>query len=168
MIQKKAGLINEVIYDNTAFGCSKNHLYISLNNFDWLIKEIVQAHATTEYLRFNPFYKNWKEKRQVDFDEYRFSIECSNDIIEDTEKRHLEECIGKCIQEMGSDEIRRGMIQFPLCRYDDPDTYAVKLKACLGLLNELVPEMRKQLLDRDGFKYEELIFGEISFEIDNN
>jgi hypothetical protein len=109
-----------------------------------------------------------KEKRQVNFDKYRFAIECRNDIDEGAEKLYLENCLGKSIVEMGVDEIRRGMIQFPLCRLDDPDTYADKLRAYIELFYKLVPEIRKQLIEREGFKKEDLLFGEISFEINNS
>lgn len=167
MIQKQAGSINETVYNHTVFCNGKWHQYLTMNNLGLLVEEIVNAHATTKYLRFNPFYSNLKEKRQVEFDDYMFYMECKNDIDGDAEKLQLEGCLGKRIQDMEEEEIRIGRIQFPLCRYDDPDTYAIKLTTYMEFLNELIPKLRKLLIKTEGFKDEELIFGEICFEINS-
>jgi len=125
MIEKQAGLVNETVYNYIVFCNGKWHQNLTPNNLSILAEKIIETHATTKYLRFIPFYRNLKEKRQVEFDDYMLYLECRNVIDEDAENLHIEECMGKSIQEMGENEIRRGMIQFPLCRYDDPDTYSL-------------------------------------------
>lgn len=56
-------------------------------------------------------------------------------------------------------------IRFPLCRFDDPDTFAAKIFDYTKLLNEIIPEMKQDLLEVHNFREEDLIFGEICFEI---
>ena len=48
--------------------------------------------------------------------------------------------------------VQRTKIRFPLCRFDDPDTFAAKIFDYIELLNEIVPEMKQDLLEIHNFR----------------
>ena len=182
-LERKPGVINEIIYDHTVYHYGRYRYYLSIYGLKFIAQIIAEAHATTKYIRFTPFFIDGKYGRQVEFDEdYMFYMECRDHFTEEDEKAHWEKCILndqdrvlfadidqvillKRLEDRREKAIQQARILTPLCRFDDPDTFTAKIFDYLDLLNEIVPEMKQELLEIHGFLEEDLFFGEFCFEI---
>ena len=83
MIEKKDGIINEIVYDNTVYHNGEYRIYQSLPSLINVLEEIIKANVTTESLGITPFYRSACKKGQVEFDNKMFYLECRDDVSED-------------------------------------------------------------------------------------
>jgi len=56
MIEKKQGLINKLIYNQTVYNQGNNVMFVNTIGIEILINKIKELKQTTEYIKFNPFY----------------------------------------------------------------------------------------------------------------
>ena len=83
MIEKKQGLINKLIYNQTVYNQGNNVMFVNTIGIEILINKIKELKQTTEYIKFNPFYWNSRLNSQVEFDDYMFYMECRDDFTQE-------------------------------------------------------------------------------------
>lgn len=115
--------INEIVYDQTMYHGGKWMHFLSLSALVELIEDIIKSNTTTDYVKLNPFYINYKVKKQLEYDDYMFYMECRDDFNKEDESNHIEACIGKAFDQMTSWEIKCGGILYPLCKKGDVENY---------------------------------------------
>jgi hypothetical protein len=167
IIERKKGIINGIIYDNTVYHNGEFRIYPTISGLKWLIREIVKSNSTTEYIRITPFYVNEKLNRQIEFDEYMFYLEC-RDYFDDNELRdHIGLCFGKEYVIMEDEEIRHCKILFPLCKNNDVEAYKRLLEAYVKFLDELIPKLMEICKLKMSLKDNDFAFGYFCFEVHN-
>lgn len=165
MIEKKDGVINEIIYENTVYHNGEYRIYLMISDLKSLIQEIIRSKSTTAYIRITPFYNNEKLNQQIEFDEYMFYLECREKVNNESTENHIGLCIGKEYVDMNYEEVRLGKILFPLCEYIDIETYKKSLEAYVEFLDELIPILMEISKSKMELKEEDLAFGHFCFEV---
>ncbi len=185
-LQKKSGIINEIIYEHIAcYGGTKIH-YLPIPLLRVLIDEIKKSGATTKYIRVTPFYRvaNNRIYTQEELDDFMFYLECKEDFTEEDVNLRTSEAIArpyseiseedkqagvdwqhKDYEELTEEEKRRGHILLPLCRHGDVNSYKQALERYENYLEELIPlafEEAKRLLE---LKETDYPFGYFCFEV---
>lgn len=168
MILKKEGIINEIIYNNTVYNNGENRYYLTINDLDYLITNIIETNKTTQYIRFTPFYINYKLNRQIEFDEYMFYLECRAHFSEDELKNHLSECSGKNYVELSEDERIRAYTLYPLCKNNDIIKFKELLISFKVYLNELIPFLFNKVREETNLSLDDMAFGFFCFEVHSN
>lgn len=165
MIIKKEGKINEIIYESTTYHSGKCRLYPTITDLNDILEKIIESKSTTEYLRINPFYINEKVSMQIEFDEYLFYLECRERFDEKVLKEHVLDCLNAHYLTVSTDQFEMGKILFPLCQYNDVESYKLSLEKYRDYLGALLPKLfdiakrKMQLIDDD------LAFGYFCFEV---
>jgi len=165
MIVKKEGIINELIYEQTAYHSGEYRIYPTLSHLKYLIDEIIRSKSTTNYIRFTPFYRNARYNQQIEFDDYLFYIECKEQFDDKSLENHIGLCLGKKYIDMDDDEIRIGKILFPICKNNDIEAYKKALEEYVEFLDELIPKLMDVAKSTMKLKDEDLAFGYFCFEI---
>lgn len=168
MIQKKHGLINEIVYNNTVYNGGQNRYYPTISELDFLITKIIEANETTEYIRFNPFYVNHRLHRQIEFDGFIFYLECRESFSESDLRNHFSENIGKDYDEMSEEEERIANILYPLCKIKDTERYKELLLSYKAYLNELIPFLFNKAKIEMNLVEDDMAFGFFCFEVHSN
>lgn len=176
MIEKKEGSINEIIYNNTVYNDGKNHFYPTVDQLAYIIDKIIETEDTTKFIRFIPFYVNYKVNKQMEFDEYMFYLECRESFSEDDFKNHLAECMDKNYDvphkvkkydELSDGEKKYANIMYPLCQKNDIETYKKLLLTYRNYIAELIlclfEKARKELT----LSVDDLAFGYFCFEVNS-
>lgn len=163
MIIRKSGKINEVIYEHTTYHNGEYRLYPTIIDLEHLIKDVKEVQSTTEYIRINPFYINGRADMQREYDEYMFYMECRDDFNEKTLKEHIEECLD---DELPLSHKRTlGETLYPLCKWDDVETFNLALENYFSLLYEILPELLVSAKNEMKLEDEDLAFGYFCFEV---
>ncbi|WP_128895281.1 hypothetical protein [Longirhabdus pacifica] len=165
MVTRKKGIINGIIYDHTVYHDGKYRMYPSIIGLRNLVKRIIESGSTTEYIRFNPFYRNAKINRQIELDEYMFYMECREQFDGKDFEEHIGICLDKPYIDLSDEEIRWGKTLYPLCRYDDVEGYKKALETYDQFLFELIPKLMEMAKYKMDLKDEDLAFGYFCFEV---
>lgn len=177
MIQKKPGKINEVVYQNTVYHDGQYHYYLTLEYLFYLIDKIIETHATTEFVRFIPFYLNLKKNGQIELDEHMFFLMCKDKFSEEDRQEHQAENMDrnydtgikpKTYNELSEEEKRIAGIRYPLCHTDDTESYKGYLLAYKTYLYELIPIMFERVKKSMKLTEEDIPFGHFCFEVNSN
>lgn len=174
MIKRKKGLINEIIYNETVYNNNQNRFYPAILELNHLIDKIIEAKATTEYVRIIPFYINSKLNGQVEFDEYMFFIMCQDDFTEVEFKEHLTSCMDHIYDiphdveqydDMSEEKKRDARIRYPICKNGDYETYIQYLLRYKEYLNELIPILFDKVVKKLNLSQDDMAFGYFCFEV---
>lgn len=165
IIEKKEGIINGIVHDHTIYNNGLSRHYPTLSDLKYLINQIINSNATTQYIRFNPFYINERKDRQIEFDDYMLYLEWRVEFGIDNELKHIEDCVGKSKFEMSDEEYRYGTILSPLCKYNDTATYHTILQRYEEFLDELIPKLQQRAIHIMELTIEDLAFGYFCFEV---
>jgi hypothetical protein len=168
MILKKQGKINEIVYHNTVYNDGQNRYYPTINDLVFLITKIIEANDTTEYIRFNPFYVNYRLDRQIEFDGYMFYLECRENFSESDLRNHFFENIGKDYDRMSEEEKRIVNILYPLCKIKDTEKFKELLLSYKTYLNELIPFLFNKAKVEMNLGEDDIPFGFFCFEVHSN
>ena len=165
MIDKKEGIINEIIYDNTVYNNAQYRLYPTIIELKRIIKEIIDSESTTSYLRFTPFYLNSKGSLQIEFEDYMFYFECREQVDDNDISEHIASCMEIEADEMDNEQKRIANILYPLCCHDDVNHYRINLENYLDYLDELIPQLMNIVRDKTKISNDEISFGYFCFEV---
>lgn len=170
LIKKDEGIINEIVYNNTVYNNGKYRKYLNIIELKKLILEIIASNATTDFVRFTPFYRDHKLKWQTELDEYMFFFQCKDQVIDKVIwEQHIAECSGypiyKKYSEMSADEVRLGKILYPLCKSDDIDSYQKSFKIYYDFVDEHVCLLMEEVKHRTISKAFDLSPENICFEV---
>lgn len=168
MIIKKPGKINEIVYQYTVYNSGRNRYYLTINDLVFLITKIIETNETTEYIRFNPFYVNYRLNRQVELDEYIFYMECRDNFSESDVREHHSKIIGKVYNEMSEEEKRMANILYPLCKTKDTERFKELLLSYKLYLNELIPFLFCKVKKEMNLVEDDIPFGFFCFEVHSN
>ena len=164
MLEKNEGKINGIIYEHTSYPGGKYIHFPTLFGLHNIIEEIKESKSTTEYIRINPFYKNKKVEMQMEFDHYMLYLECRNHFDEKILDNHILSCLegNSSSPNIG---FETGKILYPLCRYDDVESFNLFLEQYLLLLNQTLPRLLNVAITEMQLNKEDLAFGYFCFEI---
>lgn len=167
LIEKKEGKINEIIYEHTTYHSGKYRLYPTITDLNSLLKEIIEAKATTEYIRINPFYINERLNSQIEFEEYMFYIECREEEISENDIiHHVKECLSANYETITTEEFEMGKILYPLCKHNHVEQFHLALEKYRKYLNdELLIKMFKIAKKDLQLNDDDLAFGYFCFEV---
>lgn len=168
MIIKKQGKVNEIVYQYTVYNDGQNRYYPTINDLVFLIKKIVEANDTTEYLRINPFYVNYRLDRQIELDEYMFYLECRDNFSESDIREHHSAMFGKEYKEMTEEEKKKADILYPLCKTKDTERFKRLLLSYKTYLNELIPFLFSKVKTELSLTEDDIPFGFFCFEVHSN
>ncbi|OAB30170.1 hypothetical protein PMSD_20475 [Paenibacillus macquariensis subsp. defensor] len=164
-MEKKEGIVNEIIYDNTAYHNGKYRYYPTITNLKNLVRKIIESNSTTNYLRFTPFYINERVDRQIEFDDYMFYMECRNQFDDHDLKEHIGACVGREYTGMNSEEVMCGHVLYPLCKHEDVSTFKKALEAYVQFLDVLIPKLMEISRSTMALVEDDLAFGYFCFEV---
>lgn len=165
MIEKKEGIINEIIYDNTVYHNGKYRIYPTIIELIRIIKEITNSKSTTSYLRFNPFYINVKGIIEIEFEDYMFYFECRDHVSDYDIEKHIEACLGTNPNEIDDEQKRIAKILFPLGDNGDIKQYQISLENYIEYLDEMIPQLMKLVRDKTNISDSDVAFGYFCFEV---
>jgi hypothetical protein len=165
MIKKGKGKINEIVYNNTIYYNGKYRYYLTITELKGILDEIISSNSTTEYIRITPFYINEDVDMQIQFEEFMFYIECRDWFDEKIQEVHILDCLNPIDTQRTLNNLRLGAILYPLCKYNDVDSYQKALKKYKESLREILPEMMEIAKSEMELKEEYLPFGYFCFEI---
>lgn len=165
MVLKKEGAINEVVYNHTVYNKGENRYYPTIGGLRILIKEIIETNTTTDYIRFTPFYINYRLDGQIEFDEYMLYIECRDFFTKEELERHLSVCIGKNYSEFSDEELRFAHIRYPLCKHNDVSEFKRLLLSYEEYLNELIILLFNKVREEVNLSIDDMAFGHFCFEV---
>jgi len=163
MIERKKGIINELIYDNTVYHNGEYRMYPSLPTFVNIINMIISSNSTTRYIKFTPFYKNAKLNAQVEFEKMIMYIECTDETSCTLCHNFLLDCCDED-EEINDDIIKR----FLLCNYQDTNKFSEFINNYILYLDFLVPQMVSILKNEYQVCDTDMMFGYFCFEIESN
>ncbi|MGK7377597.1 hypothetical protein ACSFXN_07120 [Planococcus sp. 1R117A] len=165
MIKRTTGKINEIIYNNTAYYNGRYRYYPTISGLNGIIDEIIESNATTDYIRFTPFYINEQTNMQVEFEEYMFYLECRESVDEKIQVWHIKECLDPVDSPRALEDFELGAILYPLCTFNDTECYKKALLAYKKALSEMLLQMFDIAKMEMKLKEEDLPFGYFCFEI---
>lgn len=152
MIERKEGLVNQILYDNTVCLDGKHHFYPAISQMFFIIGEMIEANETTEMLMFTPYYRT--SKFQKEFEEMMFYLECRENVTPEQAETFLENCW----------EQRDVQERCCLCDIKDVETFQNALKKYVEYIERKIPEIAEQVMKEYDMKPEELLRGCICFE----
>lgn len=176
MITRKEGSINNLIYDKTIYNNNTSKIYLTINQFEFLIKDLLCINETTLYIKFNPFYVNSKLNCQIEFDDYMFYMECREDFTSDDMKEHWTNCMDHIYDipheieqydEMDNDKKRMARILYPICKVGDYKSFHNYLDNYREYLNELLPILFNEAIDKLELSVDDMAFGYFCFEVNS-
>ena len=174
MIEKKQGKINELIYNRTIYNNGTSRLYPTVIELEVLIKEIQKLNETTKYIKFNPFYKNSKVNKQIEYEDYMFYMECRDNFTKEELQIHWTECMDRIhdipheathYDNMTKENQITARILYPICTPDDIETYHLYLDNYRCYINEILPILFDDARKKLNLRYEDLAFGYFCFEV---
>lgn len=178
MIEKQNGKINEIVYEYTVLSNQYNIRYLTTSNLIFLINKIIEANDTCEYLRFTPFYRNFKfENMQIEFEEYMFYMECRTKFTANDLEEHIEECLEIIFDVPNAKELNKkyyeehpqekefGKFLYPLCLKDDTEMFKDNLNNYKDFLKTLMPFLVQKVIDLKQINLEDVAVGEFIFEV---
>ncbi|MFB5268841.1 hypothetical protein ACE41H_18930 [Paenibacillus enshidis] len=157
--------VNNIIVEYTSYRGGRYRHYPTHSELQRLIQEIIKSELTSDYIKITPFYVNSKLDQQVEFDDYMFYMECREQFNETTVTNHISACIGKDYGDMSSEEISKGYLLFPLCKYEDGLTFKKSLEEYLEYLDGILPKLLDYCKLTIGLSDDDLAFGYFCFEI---
>jgi hypothetical protein len=167
IIEKKQGIINEIIYNNTVYH-NQQYIYCpTIINLEYIIKQIIKTNSTTEYVRFNPFYRSYKTNTQIEFDSHMFYIECRNNFTKEEQEEHISDSSDKLYADMTDEERKEGHILYPLCKNGDYENFNQCLMSFQKYLDILIPKLFQEAINKLQLKEEDIPFGYFCFEVDS-
>lgn len=165
MIRKNKGIINEIIYNHTAYYKEKYRHYPTITELKSILDEIINSDSTTEYIRITPFYINEQLDMQIEYEEYMFYIECRDSFDEKDQKSHILECMEPIEQARYINDFKLGTILYPLCKNNDVTSYKNSLERYKNCLNEILSKMMDVAKSTMELKDKDIAFGYFCFEI---
>ena len=90
MIERKEGLVNQILYDNTVYYDGKYRLFPSVSDMFFIIKKMIESNETTKRLTFIPFYEC--DEFMYEFEEMMFYLECRENVTPEQVEAFLGEC----------------------------------------------------------------------------
>lgn len=186
IISKKAGVINEIIYNMTVVNEGKSKIYLTLDNLKILINKIIKSKSTTEYISIIPYYVNVKSHIDEELCNHMFLIESKENIdakiIEDnlnrvffkkyTELSDAEKEVGDYIwinyNSLNENDKKIARTLRPVIKFEDSKKFAISLQ---NYWNFLINEQIKSIMDEVKKDYdicdEDIIYGYICFAIES-
>ncbi|WP_152393000.1 hypothetical protein [Paenibacillus guangzhouensis] len=165
LLKKGEGKINEIIYNNTAYHNGKYRYYPTITGLNGILEEIINSNSTTEYIRITPFYVNEQLDRQIEFEEYKFFIECKDWVDDKLQEMHIIECLKVEDTARTLDDLELGAILYPLCKNDDVDSYKKAITKYKESLRVILLQMMNIVKSEMKLKEDDLPFGYFCFEI---
>lgn len=152
MIERKEGLVNQILYDYTVYHDGKYRFYPSVSGMFFIIEKMIESNETTEMLTFIPFYEC--DEFMVEFGEMMFYLECRENVTPEQVEVFLENCWEqKDIHE-----------RCCLCDIKDVETFQNALKKYMEYIKRKIPEITEWIMEEYDIKTEELLRGYICFE----
>lgn len=177
MVEKKEGLINELVYNQTIYNNGENRIYPELLGLKGLIKKMSELKATTAYIRFNPFYCNSRLDCQIEYDDYMFYMECRDIFTMEEQEAHWTQCMDNIYdipheleqyKDMNENKKRMARILYPICKNGDYESFHNHLNVYENYLNELIPLLFSKAIENLKLSQEDLAFGYFCFEVDSD
>jgi len=152
MIERKEGLVNQILYDNTVYQDGKYHFYPAVSEMFFIIEKMIESNETTKMLMFTPFYEC--DEFMVEFEEMMFYLECRENVTPEQVEAFLENCW----------EQRDVRQRCCLCDIKDVETFQNALKKYVEYIKRKIPEITERIMKEYDIKTEELLCGYICFE----
>lgn len=177
MIERKKGLINELIYNQTVYNNGQNHMYPNVMGIEFIIKNLKVIEETCNYIQFNPFYRNAKLNCQIEFDDYMFYMECRDAFTVEEQEAHWTKCMDKIYdvpheveqyEDMNEDKKRMARILYPICKTGDYESFHNHLKNYDDYLNELIPLLFCKAINNLNLSQVDMAFGYFCFEVNSD
>lgn len=177
MVEKKEGLINQLIYNQTVYNNGENSMFPHIMGITLIIKKLKLIEETCNYLRFNPFYRNAKLNCQIEFDDYMFYIECRDSFTVEEQEAHWTQCMDNIYdvpheveqyKDMNEDKKKMARILYPICKYGDFHKFHEYLNNYLEYLDELIPLLFSKAIVNLNLSQEDMSFGYFCFEVDSD
>lgn len=177
MIERKKGLINELIYNQTVYNNGKNHMYPNIMRLEFIIKNLKEIEETCNYVRFNPFYRNAKLDCQIEFDDYMFYMECRDGFTIEDKEKHWTRCMDNIYdipheveqyKDMSEDKKKMARTLYPLCKKGDCESFHKHLNDYKDYLDELIPLLFSKAIASLNLNQEDMAFGYFCYEIDSD
>lgn len=174
MIEKKKGLINELIYNQTIYNNGKSRMYPNIMGLELLIKNLCLIDETCNYIRFNPFYRNSRLNCQIEFADYMFYMESRENFTKDDLVEHWNQCTNrvydiphkvKQYEEIKEYYKKKAPILYPLCKKGDYQQFHKFLKIYKEYLNELIPLLFEKVIEELDLNQDDIAFGYFCFEV---
>ena len=156
MIERKEGLVNQILYDNTVCQDGKHHFYPAISQMFFIIGKMIESNETTERLTFTPYYRT--SKFQVEFEEMMFYLECRENVTPEQVQAFLEDCRE---EDETIDETREKCC---LCDRKDVETFQNALKKYVEYIERKIPEIAEEVMKEYDMEPVELLRGCICFE----
>lgn len=156
MIERKEGLVNQILYDNTVYQDGKYHFYPDVSGMFFIIEKMIESNETTKMLMFTPFYRT--NEFQIEFEEMMFYLECRENVTPEQVKTFLEDC------REGGETIDETQEKCCLCDIKDVETFQNALKKYVEYIKRKIPEITERIMKEYDIKTEELLCGYICFE----
>jgi hypothetical protein len=165
MIERPLGTVNNIVYNTTVYENGRYRHYLNIDELIGMVEEIINSHETTsEYIQFNPFYRNSHSESQVEFDDYMFYMECRRDFdAEDIVKHQMENASPK--YRIYPIELVDAEALYPLCRIGDAEAFKEGLVGYLRYLDRVLSKLLKIAKSELGLSDDDLAFGYFCFEI---
>lgn len=160
MLERKNGVINQIVYDNTVYHNGEYRLYPSISSLLGILETIIKSNATTQSFVLIPYYRNKKFNIQLEFDNMSFCVECENNVSEESKNMFLERCCND--GEKINEDIRRRNI---LCDTKDIEGFKNAICSYIDYLDILVPKMMDEVMNTCGYSVGEIFFGHICFHV---
>ncbi|MBP0724079.1 hypothetical protein J5Y03_02640 [Bacillus sp. RG28] len=165
MLRKNKGIINEIIYNHTAYYKGKYRHYPTITELKSILDDIINSNSTTGYIRITPFYINEQLNMQIEYEEYMFYIECRDSFDEKDQRLHILECLEPIDQPRALNDLKLGAILYPICKNNDVTSYKIALERYKNSLKEILPKMMDIAKSEMELKEEDTAFGYFCFEI---
>lgn len=160
MIERKEGVINHIVYDNTVYHDGEYHFYLAVPQLFRVLDLIIESNQTTKSLRIIPFYRNEKLQSQIEFENMIYYIECDYDVTLEQKNYFLESCCED--NRIVDNEIQT---RFCLCDFNDVLTFQKSVRKYRDYLKMKIPQMTESILYEYNIKIIDLLYGYICFEI---
>ena len=163
MIEKKVGVVNEIIYNNTVYNDGKNRMYPAIGDLIRILNLVCDAGETTEYIRVMPFYSNCKRNIQHEFEENMFYLECRISVSKNDVLEQISSCLGT--EKINEEHKRIGAILYPLCQLNDVDAFVTSIKKYIEYLDTMIPMLMDKVSQSYELRNQDIGFGYFSFEV---
>lgn len=161
MIQRKEGLINKIVYDNTVFHDGEFHFYPSVPDLYRLLRLILESNVTTKSLRITPFYRNGKLQRQIEFDNMMLYIECASHVTKSQQSKFIQDSIIEDEVELNVDIEKR----IYLCDEKNVTDFQNFIRNYADYISCQIPNITEQILRECNISVYDILCGYICFEI---
>ena len=160
MIERKEGVINNIVYDYTVYHHGDYHYYLAVPQIFKILNLIVESNQTTKSLRVFPYYRNEKLQHQIEFENMIFYIKCDYNVTFEQRQSFLKSCC-----EDHRDVDNDIQTRFCLCDFKDVFTYQRSIIKYCEYLKMKIPEITDFILNEYKIEGRDLLYGYICFEI---